>query len=117
LFLYFPLAIAVRMRRADKGRSLADHPEATAMARHSPLGAAIRWFVYGAIVGVLIDLLIIWATADWHRWQTPTQLVANVLLVAVFGLMIQLFQDYHFRRTNCRGSSTRRTRAGNQCHE
>jgi hypothetical protein len=70
------------------------------MARQSSLGAAIRWFVYGAIVGVLIDLLIICGTEDWHRWQTPAQLVANILLVAVFGVMIQLFQNYHFHRTN-----------------
>ena len=70
------------------------------MTRQSSLGAAIRWFLYGGIVGLLIDLLIICATRDWHRWQTPAQLLANVLLVAVFGLMIQLFQNCHFRRTN-----------------
>jgi len=70
------------------------------MERQSSLGAAIRWFVYGAIVGVFVDLLIIWATEDWHRWQTPTQMAANVLVVAVLGLMIQLFQAYHIRRTN-----------------
>jgi hypothetical protein len=70
------------------------------MTRQPSLRAAIRWFVYGAIVGVLIDLLIICGAEDWHRWQTPTQLVANVLLVGVFGVMIQLFQNYHCRRTN-----------------
>jgi hypothetical protein len=93
-------AIPGRMKRVDKGDRGADNPETKAMKWQSPLAAAIRWFVYGAIVGVFVDLLIIWATEDWHRWQTPAQLVANVLLVAVFGLMIQLFQKYHFRRTN-----------------
>jgi hypothetical protein len=82
------------------GEIAAHNPEAKAMERQSSLGAAIRWFVYGAIVGVFVDLWIIWATEDWHRWQTPIQLVANVLVVAVFGLMIQLFQAYHVRRTN-----------------
>jgi hypothetical protein len=70
------------------------------MARQSSLGTAIRWFVYGAIVGVLVDLLIICGTEDWHRWQTPGKLIANVLLVAAFCLMIKLFQNYHFHRIN-----------------
>jgi hypothetical protein len=99
------------MKRVDKGDRGASNPETKAMKRQSPLAAAIRRFVYGAIVGVFVDLLIIWATEDWHRWQTPTQLVANVLLVAVFGLMIQLFQKYPFA-----GPTDPRKASPCQCH-
>jgi hypothetical protein len=42
---------------------------------------------------VLVDGLIVWDALDWHHWRTPTHFLANIILVAVFGLMIRLVQD------------------------
>jgi hypothetical protein len=82
------------------------------MTRQSSLGAAIRWFLYGGIVGLLIDLLIICATRDWHRWQTPAQLLANVLLVHGFGVVYRAASPCQCRHVSEKTSRYLNKRAG-----
>jgi hypothetical protein len=65
-----------------------------AMFRQSDIGAGIRWFVYGGLVGVLVDPIIVLGTEDWQRWQTPRSLLATIILVAIFGPLIRIFQDH-----------------------
>jgi hypothetical protein len=65
-----------------------------AMFRQPHVGATIRWFVYGGLVGLLVDAVIVLGTEDWQRWQTPRSLLATVILVAIFGLLIRILQDH-----------------------
>jgi len=58
------------------------------MTWRSTLSVVIRWFVCGALVGILIELGIIWGTGDPKRWQTPEALLATMFISAIAGMMI-----------------------------
>jgi hypothetical protein len=69
-----------------------------AMLRQSTFGGALRWFAYGALVGLLSDIVIVVGTEDWRRWQTPRSLLATIVLVAIFGLVIRIIRDHQVRQ-------------------
>lgn len=64
------------------------------MFRQPNIGAAVRWFIYGGIVGLLVDIFIVLGTEDWQRWQTPRSLLATFILVAIFAVLIRVVHDH-----------------------
>jgi ABC-type uncharacterized transport system permease subunit len=64
------------------------------------LSVAIRWFVYGALVGILIELGIIWETGDPKRWQTPGALLATMFVVAIAGMITGILRHQMPRNSN-----------------
>jgi hypothetical protein len=87
-----PLAAAKTARLAKEPAS------GPAMLRQSTFGGAFRWFGYGALVGLLSDIVIVVGTEDWRRWQTPRSLLATIVLVAIFGLVIRVIRDHQVRQ-------------------
>ena len=70
------------------------------MTWRSTLSVAIRWFVYGALVGIFVELGIIWETGNPKRWQTPGALLTTMFIVAIAGMMIGILRHQMLRNSN-----------------
>lgn len=70
------------------------------MTRRAAFNVAIRWFVYGALVGILVELGIIWGTGDPKRWQTPGALMVTMFISAIAGMMIGILRHQILGNSN-----------------
>jgi hypothetical protein len=69
------------------------------MIDRSTVAVAIRWFIYGALVGVVIDAAKVGATKTWQGWQNAAgPLLTTVIEFAVVGLLIGVFRHHLAKR-------------------
>jgi hypothetical protein len=61
----------------------------------SVYGVAVRWFLYGAIVGILVDFWKMWeANALEHRQTAVGSLLTTTIEFAVVGVLIGVFRHH-----------------------
>ena len=61
----------------------------------SVYGVAVRWFLYGAIVGILVDLGKMWEANVLQHWQTAVgSLLTTTIEFAVVGALIGVFRHH-----------------------
>jgi hypothetical protein len=61
----------------------------------SVYGVAVRWFLYGAIVGILVGLWNMWEANALQHWQTAAgSLLTTTIEFGVVGVLIGVFRHH-----------------------
>ena len=73
------------------------------MFEQSIYAVAIRWFLYGAVVGAVIDVVAvlgtIWGTKTWQGWQSAAGgLLTTIIEFAIVGMLIGIFRHHLAKR-------------------
>jgi hypothetical protein len=67
------------------------------MNNQSTAAVAIRWFLYGAILGAVVDIgRILAANADWQR--DAGGLATTLVEFAIVGMLLGLFRHHLAKR-------------------
>jgi len=64
------------------------------MIDRSTIAVAIQWFIYGALVGVVIDAASLGGSVTWQGWQHAGPFLTTVIEFAVVGMLIGVFRHH-----------------------